>query len=92
MTLPAKLQTYMACGVPIIGCVSGEGKRTIDEAQAGVVSHEISVEGLVDACHQMLNKTKEEYELLKQNSLEYGFNNFNKEKLLNELFKKMGEL
>ena len=92
MTLPAKLQSYMACGVPIIGCVSGEGKRTIDEAQAGVVSHEISVEGLVDACHQMLNKTKEEYELLKQNSLEYGFNNFNKEKLLNELFKKMGEL
>lgn len=38
----------------------------------------------------MLNKTKEEYELLKHNSLEYGFNNFNKEKLLDELFAKMG--
>lgn len=90
MTLPAKLQTYMACGVPIIGCVSGEGKRTIDESHAGVVSQEISVDGLVKACHEMLNKTKEEYELLKHNSLEYGFNNFNKEKLLDELFENMG--
>lgn len=92
MTLPAKLQTYMACGVPIIGCVSGEGKRTIDESHSGVVSQKISVDGLVKACHEMLNKTKEEYELLKRNSLEYGFNNFNKQKLLNDLFKEIGRL
>lgn len=92
MTLPAKLQTYMACGVPIIGCVSGEGKRTIDESRSGVVSQKISVDGLVKACHEMLNKTKEEYELLKRNSLEYGFNNFNKQKLLNDLFKEIGRL
>lgn len=92
MTLPAKLQTYMACGVPIIGCVSGEGKRTIDESHAGVVSQDISVDGLIEACKDMLNKSKEEYELLKLNSLEYGFNNFNKQKLLNDLFKEIGRL
>lgn len=92
MTLPAKLQTYMACGVPIIGCVSGEGKRTIDESCAGVVSQDISVEGLIEACKELLNKSKEEYELLKRNSLEYGFNNFNKQKLLNELFKEIRRL
>ena len=86
MTLPAKLQTYMACGVPIIGCVNGEGKRTIDEANAGIVSIEISVDGLVKACNEMLSTSPEKLNVLQNNSFIYGVNNFNKDKVLNELF------
>lgn len=92
MTLPAKLQTYMACGVPIIGCVSGEGKRTIDEAKAGVVSRDITVEGLVKACQEIVSISKEKYELLCANSINYGMNNYNKEIILNELFINIGRL
>lgn len=92
MTLPAKLQTYMACGVPIIGCVSGEGKRTIDEAKAGVVSKDITVEGLVKACREIISISKEEYELLCTNSINYGMNNYNKEIILKELFINIGRL
>ncbi len=92
MTLPAKLQTYMACGVPIIGCVSGEAKRTIDESKAGVVSNNISVEGLVKACQEILKKSDQEYELLRQNSLKYGLDNFNKNQLLNQLFEEIWRL
>lgn len=35
MTIPAKLQSYMACGMPIIASASGETKRIIEEAQCG---------------------------------------------------------
>ena len=32
MTIPAKLQSYMACGMPIIAVADGETKRIIEEA------------------------------------------------------------
>lgn len=92
MTIPAKLQTYMACGVPIIGCVSGEGKRTIDEAEAGIVSNDISVDGLINACCKMMNITNEKYEQLCINSINYGISNFNKENILNQLFENIERL
>ena len=38
MTIPAKLQSYIACGMPILAAASGETKRIIDEAQCGVCS------------------------------------------------------
>lgn len=82
MTVPAKLQTYMACGVPIIGCVSGEGKRIIEESCAGIVSDEISIHGLVNVCKKYIFLDKEIYSKLCTNSLEYGDKFFNKESLI----------
>lgn len=37
MTLPAKLQSYMACGTPILAAAGGESARVIEEAQCGFV-------------------------------------------------------
>lgn len=37
LTVPAKLQTYLACGKPILGSIDGEGARIIEESGAGVV-------------------------------------------------------
>lgn len=34
-TIPAKLQSYMACGMPIVASASGETKRIIEEAHCG---------------------------------------------------------
>lgn len=92
MTIPAKLQTYMACGVPIIGCVSGEGKRMIEESKSGVVSSNISVEGLVDVCNRMLSMSKEEYAKLSMNSYEYGKKHFDKKIIIDQLVNEIGGL
>ena len=35
-TIPAKLQSYMACGMPIIASASGETERIINESKCGV--------------------------------------------------------
>lgn len=36
MTLPAKLQSYMACGMPLIASAEGETKKIIEDAACGV--------------------------------------------------------
>ena len=36
MTLPGKVQTYMAAGKPILGAIDGETAMTVAEAQCGV--------------------------------------------------------
>lgn len=92
MTIPAKLQTYMACGIPILGCVSGEGKKVIEEARAGLVSDEISVEALVNKIKEYLSLSEKELQVFRKNSYEYGLQNFNKNKLLIELEKYMEAL
>lgn len=35
MTIPAKLQSYMACGMPILAVAGGETKRIVEEAECG---------------------------------------------------------
>lgn len=37
MTLPAKLQSYMACGTPIIAAAGGESANVVEEAECGFV-------------------------------------------------------
>ena len=92
MTIPAKLQTYLACGVPILGCVSGEGKRIIEESKAGIVSEDISVDGLVKVCNQFIELSNDLLNEYKERSYYYGKSNFNKNKLISELEKCMEEL
>ena len=37
VTIPSKVQSYLACGKPILAALDGEGARVIEEARAGVV-------------------------------------------------------
>lgn len=92
MTLPAKLQTYMACGVPIIGCVSGEGKKMIEQAKAGIVSSEINKDGLVEVCRRFLLCDDKVYKKLQENSLAFGYEHFDKNRLIDQLMHEIGGL
>jgi glycosyltransferase involved in cell wall biosynthesis len=37
LTIPGKVQTYLAAGMPVLGMLDGEGGRVIEEAGAGYV-------------------------------------------------------
>lgn len=92
MTIPAKLQTYLSCGTPIIGCVSGEAKKIIEEANCGIVSDEISAISLEKVCRKMISLTEKEMDMYKSNSVRYGMDNFNKTNLVNLLEKYMEDV
>ena len=48
-TIPSKIQTYMACGRPIVAAVNGEGAKVIREAGAGLAVAAEDDEALADA-------------------------------------------
>jgi colanic acid biosynthesis glycosyl transferase WcaI len=37
ITIPAKVQSYLACGKPILAMINGEGGKVIEDANAGLV-------------------------------------------------------
>ena len=53
LTLPRKIQSYMAAGKPVIGTVTGEAMRVLGEADCGFCCEAENVEGLVDCCRRM---------------------------------------
>jgi len=46
MTVPGKLQSYMASGRPVLGCIDGEGAGIIRESGAGLVAPAEDAEAL----------------------------------------------
>lgn len=55
MTIPAKLQSYMACGMPVIASAQGETKRVIQEAGCGVCAKIGNAEAIKEAIVQIMN-------------------------------------
>lgn len=87
MTIPAKLQSYLACGIPIIACAAGETNGIINESNAGICSPPGSAEKLAQSIIEISSKTQEELRILGVNAREYYDNNFNKQTLLNKMDK-----
>ncbi len=46
ITVPAKLQAYLACGKPIVASIDGEGASIIEKANAGFVTKSEDSSGL----------------------------------------------
>ena len=59
-TIPAKLQSYMACGKAIIASASGETKRVITEADCGVCCEIGNAEDLATGIKQMIGLDSKE--------------------------------
>lgn len=85
MTIPAKLQSYMACGMPIIASASGETERIIKESKAGIVSALGEPAALADAIKKVISFTGEEKERIKKYAVNYYKNEFSKDMLLDKL-------
>lgn len=81
-TIPAKLQSYMACGMPIIASAQGETERIIREAECGVCSSIGNPEALADAIRDMMTENLDE---MHRKSREYFKKHFEKQMLMDEM-------
>lgn len=81
-TIPAKLQSYMACGMPIIAAANGETKRIIDEARCGFCSQIGDPYALLD---NIIRLTQSNIKEMRSNSIYYSKRAFNKNTLMNYL-------
>lgn len=81
-TIPAKLQSYMACGMPIVAAATGETMRIIEEAQCGICVPLGAAEKLA----AMIKRLKgEDLARMREKSLAYYRASFDKNMLLNSI-------
>lgn len=85
MTIPSKLQSYMACGRPIIGSLDGEGASIIEEAQAGIVAPAEDVEALTKAIESLIDLPAESRDKMGANARKYFEQEFEREILIDKL-------
>ena len=78
-TIPAKLQSYMACGKAIIASASGETKRIITEARCGICCELGNVKELANTIDHL---KREETIIWGNNSREYFSKHYEKQYLL----------
>jgi len=82
-TIPAKLQSYMACGMPIVASATGETKRIIEQADCGVCAEIGNVEALADAIEELMQKG--DLSSLGERAREYSQKHFDKKTLMDEM-------
>lgn len=87
MTIPAKLQSYMACGMPILASASGETERIIREADCGVVCRIGDAGALADRIFAMSKMDDEKLEEMRQKSFGYYCREFDRINLLDKIGK-----
>ncbi len=84
-TIPAKLQSYMACGMPIVASAVGETERVISEAQCGVCCNIGDDKGLAELLNSLIQYSNKELNEMRRNAREYYEKNFSKEMLIDEI-------
>lgn len=82
ITLPAKTQSCLACGLPIIVSADGEIQEVIKNARAGVCSDAGEINGLATNIEKLITLPESELKFMSSNALEYYNLNFNKNNLL----------
>lgn len=92
MTIPAKVQSYLACARPIVGALDGEGARVVHEAGAGIVVPAGNPDALAQAVAALHRMPETERRAMGERGRRYFEQHFDRELLLGELERRMEEL
>jgi colanic acid biosynthesis glycosyl transferase WcaI len=92
LTIPTKVQAYLAQGRPIIAALEGEGARIINESGAGVTCASSSADALANAILSLYRRPYEDRQRMGLNGLEYYKVHFDYETLMNKFEKRMLKL
>lgn len=85
MTLPGKVQSYMAVGRPIIGAIDGETKKVIEDAKCGYCSRAEDAEALAENIRSFVENPDKE--LMGKNARAYYEKHFEQGKFMDRLEK-----
>lgn len=91
ITVPAKLQTYMATGKPVFGAMDGSGKDLIHEANCGRCA---DAEDAIQLCEYMADylDSPEKYKEMGENGKDYFINHFTLDRYINTLVEELTSL
>ncbi|OGT31549.1 MAG: glycosyltransferase WbuB [Gammaproteobacteria bacterium RBG_16_51_14] len=85
LTIPGRVQSYLACGKPIIAGINGEGARIVREAAAGLTPSAENPEELANAVLEMYRMSGAEREAMGARGRQYFEIHFERNVLLERL-------
>ena len=85
LTIPSKVQSYLACAKPIIASLAGEGAKIIEEAKAGISCSPENPSELARLVLKMYHMDERERQIMGLNGRKYFESNFCRERLMNKL-------
>ena len=85
LTIPSKVQSYLACKKPIIANMDGIGAKTIIKSKSGLVSNSGDYLKLATNIECMFNKSKTDLNNLAQNGYNYFLSNFERKIIYDKL-------
>ena len=85
LTIPAKVQSYLACGKPIIASLDGSGAKIITDAKCGVVSPAENSNILCERIEKLMSLDKYKLNEMGVNGRDYYEKEFDREYLLKKL-------
>ena len=90
LTVPSKVQCYMASKKPILGMLNGAGNDIIYKSQSGFVSNAGDFHRLAKYAMKFESLSKKDKELLGQNSFNYYQKYFTKNKIIDSFIQNLG--
>jgi glycosyltransferase involved in cell wall biosynthesis len=85
LTIPSKVQSYMAAGRPILAMLDGEGRRVVDEAGGGLSVGAGDAAGLAAAARRMSAASRADLRAMGQAGLAYARGQFDRDALVTRL-------
>lgn len=85
MTIPGKLQSYLAAGIPLLAMLNGEGADVVRQANAGLTCNAGDAEGLANAVLAMAAMTPAERASMGNNGLQTSASQFDRAGLITQL-------
>ncbi|MCG3776706.1 MAG: hypothetical protein JW395_3567 [Nitrospira sp.] len=85
MTLPGKVQSYLAAGVPILGMLDGEGAAVIAESGAGLACPAGDSRGLADAVLRLAAMPAPERQAMGARGRAFSLQEFDRDRLIDRL-------
>ena len=87
LTLPGKVQTYMAAGKPIVGAINGETEVILNEAQGGYCGAARNASQLADNIMKLIRSG--DAEMIGRKNRDYYRENFSKEEFMDKLLERL---
>jgi glycosyltransferase involved in cell wall biosynthesis len=85
MTIPGKLQTYLAAGLPVLAMLNGEGADVVTRSRCGLACRAGDARGLADAVLRLASLTPEQRAEMGRAALAASTSEFDRSALLTQL-------
>ena len=92
MTIPSKVQAYLASGRPIVGMIGGEGAEVIKHSQSGFVCQPGDYKNLAQLILKLSDMPREMLLQMGKDGRNYGQEHFDRDRLVSRLEKYLSEV